>query len=56
MNHEYKITFYITISNVLKPLLNMENGDYSRKSHLVVSFMLGIKIIRQKKLRDSGHG
>lgn len=49
-------TFSITIGNTLKPLLNVESEDRSRKRHSVVSVMLEIKIIRQKKLSTSGHG
>lgn len=43
------MSFYIIIGNILKPLLNMESGDYSRKSHLLVSLMLRIKFSRPKK-------
>lgn len=43
------MSFYIIIGNILKPLLNMESGDYSRKSHLLVSLMLRIKFSRPKR-------
>lgn len=50
------MTLYITIGNILKPLLNMENGNPSRKSHSIVSLILKVKIVRQKKLSYNGHG